>query len=131
MWQGAEGFVVADVAADGLKRVFGRERPSQTDDPGRWFKHGRSFPSGHVAATAAVVTPLLIEYGDDHPAVWLLAALPAYEMVSRVETRSHWQTDALAGLALGVAIGYVEHRHGPWTLRAIPGGVYVGFRKAF
>ncbi|QGZ41485.1 undecaprenyl-diphosphatase [Pseudoduganella flava] len=131
MWQGAEGFVLADVAADGLKRVFGRERPSETDDPGLWFKHGRSFPSGHVASTAAAVTPLILEFADEYPAVWLLAAVPAYEMVSRVETRSHWQTDVLAGLALGVAVGYVEHRHGPWTLRAIPGGVYVGFRKAF
>lgn len=131
LWQGSEAWAVSAAAAQALKVATGRIRPTETSDPNRWFAGGRSFPSGHTTAAASVVTPLILEYQDDHPAVWLLAAIPAYEMVSRVKSHSHWQSDVIAGAALGAATGYLEHQRGPWVVTVLPRGVYVGFHSAF
>jgi membrane-associated phospholipid phosphatase len=128
LWQGGEAFVLSYAASTLLKSAAGRERPSETDDPHRWHRGGDSFPSRHAAGTAALVTPLIMEYGREQPAVWLLAALPAYQMVSRVKTRDHWQSDVVAGAALGVAAGYLEHQRGPWSVQLLPGGVFVGYK---
>lgn len=130
LWQSSEAFIVAQTATEVLKRTTGRLRPRDTDDPNQWFDGGKSFPSGHVSATAAMVTPLILEYKNDYPVVWALASLPAYEMISRVKTRAHWQTDVIAGAAVGIAAGYFQHRNGPFIVRAMPGGVFVGFQKS-
>jgi undecaprenyl-diphosphatase len=129
-WKSSESFFVAEGATEILKRTTGRLRPSETDDPHRWREGGHSFPSGHVSGTTALVTPLILEYKDQRPAVWLLAALPVYEMVARVKAQAHWQTDVIAGAALGGVVGYYEHKGGPLVLRLIPGGVFVGFQKS-
>jgi len=129
-WKSAEGYFVGQATSEVIKRATGRLRPSETDDPGQWREGGHSFPSGHVTGVAAMVTPIILEYGAEKPVVWALAILPAYEMVARVKRRAHWQSDVIAGAALGVAIGYLEHRRGPFILRAIPGGVFVGFQKS-
>lgn len=118
--------------AEGIKWVTRRERPSETNSPNHWFAHAGadSFPSGHVTVTAASVTPIIMEYKNDHPWVMALAALPAYEMVARVNAQRHWQTDVLAGAALGTAVGIVEQRADkPFVVRLLPGGVFVGIRK--
>jgi hypothetical protein len=78
-----------------------------------------------------MVTPMILEYGKDHPAVWTLAVLPAYEMVARVKQRAHWQSDVIAGAALGTAVGYGVHERGPFVVRLLPGGAFVGFNKLF
>jgi membrane-associated phospholipid phosphatase len=130
-WKSSEAFLLAQGATEILKRSTGRVRPTETDNPYQWHEGGKSFPSGHVAGSAAMVTPLILEYKEDYPAVWLLAAIPAYEMAARVKTRSHWQTDVIAGALLGVAAGYVQHRSGPFIVRALPDGVFVGFQKKF
>lgn len=119
-----------------LKRAFSRSRPSQSDDPNDFFQGGgaQSFPSGEVAEMASVVTPFILEYRQDHPAVYALALLPAYDAVARVKTHGHWQSDVLAGAALGVAFGvYAHHRKQPIFLGFTPdgSGVMVGYAKTF
>jgi undecaprenyl-diphosphatase len=120
------------VAADAGKFVFARARPTQTDDPNKWFQgHGHySFPSGEVSTISGIVTPFVLEYHNDHPWVWALEALPAYDAVARMKVHAHWQTDVLAGWAVGTAAGYYAHsRDSPWTLGMLPHGVSVGFHK--
>lgn len=134
MWQSVDSMLISSVAATGAKLVFTRERPSQTNDPNQWFKGGHhySFPSGEVAAISGIVTPYVLEYGKDHPAVWALELLPAYDSIARVKVHGHWQSDVLAGWALGTAAGYYAHSRGsPWTLGVLPHGVAVGFKKQF
>ena len=124
--------LISAVATTGGKYVFTRARPSQTDDPNQWFKGGHrySFPSGEVGAMSAIVTPMILEYRHDHPWVWALELLPAYDAVARMKVRGHWQTDVLAGFAIGSLAGYYAHsRDTPWTLGVLPHGVSVGFRK--
>jgi hypothetical protein len=133
-WKATEAMVVTDVAAEALKRVTRRARPSQGDNPDDWWgsSSNRSFPSGEVAHISAVVTPFIAEYGHDHPSVWALAALPVYVGVGRMKSQAHWQTDVLAGAALGAGIGYYEFtRDSAWSATVVPHGLTVGFNKRF
>jgi undecaprenyl-diphosphatase len=132
-WQSVDAGVFSGVAETALKYVFSRERPYQTSDPNRWFTgHGQSFPSGEVTTTSSLVTPFVLEYGRDHPAVYALELLPIYDGIARLKTRGHWQTDVLAGFALGTAAGYFLHRPGtPVILSVLPHGFAIGFKKEF
>ena len=133
-WQSLDAAALGAVSSTGLKYVFTRSRPSQTTDPDQWFK-GKghySFPSGEVTFLSAAVTPFVLEYGHDHPAIYALELLPLYDAVARVKVRAHWQSDVLAGFALGAGAGYLAHQQdSPWILRAMPGSVQVGFKKQF
>ena len=131
-WQSIDATVVNTVAVEVLKKGFSRERPNKTADPGRWFAGGgnASFPSGEASLAATVVTPFILEYGKDHPGVYALAAIPVYDAVARVKTWGHWQTDVLAGLAIGTAVGYWAHdRESPLLLSVMPHGVQLGYSK--
>jgi membrane-associated phospholipid phosphatase len=132
LWQSVDSVVISTVATTGGKYLFTRARPTQTDDPNQWFKGGHhySFPSGEVGAMSAVVTPFILEYHNDHPWVWALELLPAYDAVARMKVHAHWQTDVLAGFAIGTAAGYYAHSlDSPWLLGVLPHGVSVGFHK--
>ncbi|MFC5434972.1 phosphatase PAP2 family protein [Rhodanobacter umsongensis] len=131
-WRSVDAMVVTGVSTQALKYAFGRERPSQTSDPNRFFKHGQSFPSGEVAALSAAVTPFILTYGDDHPAVYALALLPAYDAVARMKVHAHWQSDVLVGAAVGAGIGvWASHRDSPLIVGWLPGGFSVGYVHHF
>jgi undecaprenyl-diphosphatase len=133
-WRSVDALAVTGVATEGLKFTFQRERPSQTSDPDRFFagSHAESFPSGEVAAISAAVTPFMVNYGHDHPAVYALALLPLYDAVARVKTRGHWQSDVLAGAAVGTGVGlWAAHRDLPLIIGWLPGGFQVGFIHHF
>lgn len=134
LWQSIDASVIGGVSSEVLKFTFSRERPSATSDPNQWFKgHGnQSFPSGEVTLTSAVVTPLVLEYGRDHPAVWALELLPIYDGIARVKVWGHWQSDVIAGFVLGSAAGYYAHSRGsPLLLSLMPHAVYVGLKKSW
>ena len=107
LWRSVDAMVFTGVATEAMKYSFQRERPSQTSNPNLFFRgtHAQSFPSGEVATIAAAVTPFMASYGEDHPAVYALALLPAYDAVARVKTRGHWQSDVLVGAGVGVGYG--------------------------
>ena len=133
-WQTLDSMALGAVASTAGKYIFTRARPSQTDDPNKWFqgKGHYSFPSGEVTYMSASVTPFVLEYGHDHPWVYALELLPAFTAAQRVKTQAHWQTDVLAGWALGFGTGYLAHEQGnPWILRAMPHSVQVGFKTQF
>ena len=132
-WQAGEAGVASILVAEGLQFATSRQSPAETSDPNRWFSGGKgSFPSTHVSLTTAIVTPFIYQYIQEDPYVAALAILPLYEMVARVKAQQHWQTDVLAGAALGFAFGaYESHRSNPLIFSVLPGGVYVGFRHSF
>jgi membrane-associated phospholipid phosphatase len=135
MWKSIDATVVGGVAAEGLKLAFTRARPSETTDPNQWFQGSghASFPSGEVTIVSAIVTPLVLEYRHDHPAVYALELLPLYDAIARVKVHGHWQSDVLAGYALGSAAGYFMGRRTrtPVVLSVMPHSVYVGLRRSF
>ena len=134
LWRSVDAMVFTGVATEAMKYSFQRERPSQTSNPNLFFRgtHAQSFPSGEVATIAAAVTPFMASYGEDHPAVYALALLPAYDAVARVKTRGHWQSDVLVGAGVGVGLGiYASRRHAPLIISWLPGGFKLGFVHYF
>ena len=124
--------MLAAAAARVAKEVFTRARPAQTDDPNKWFrgKGHYSFPSGEVSFVSAAVAPFVFEYRADHPLVYALELLPLYDGVARMKSHAHWQTDVLAGFALGTAAGYYAHnRSSPFFLEYMPHAFEVGLKK--
>lgn len=133
-WRSVDAMVVTGIGAEAMKHAFRRERPSQTSDPDKFFQgsHAQSFPSGEVATISAAVTPFIVNYADEHPAVYALALLPAYDAVARMKVRGHWQSDVLVGAALGTGIGiWAAHRDSPLIVGWLPGGFSVGFVHHF
>ncbi|HET7649256.1 MAG TPA: phosphatase PAP2 family protein [Gammaproteobacteria bacterium] len=131
-WRSLDSSAFAALTVQGMKYAFGRERPSQTDNPNQWFKNGQSFPSGEVALQASFITPFIMEYRHDHPWVWGLELLPAYDGVARMKVHGHWQTDVLAGWAVGTLWGvYAHDRKTPFFLSVMPHGIMVGLHTSF
>ncbi len=133
-WQSIDSSALAGLTAQGLKYTFTRARPGQTSDPNQWFQGGAhySFPSGEVAAVSAIVTPFVLEYGNDNPSVYALELLPVYDGIARMKVQGHWQTDVLAGFAIGGLTGYYAHnRQSPFVLGILPHGFTVGLRQQF
>jgi undecaprenyl-diphosphatase len=133
-WKAFDSAVLSSVTAQAGKYIFTRARPSQTDDPSKFFQ-GRghySFPSGEVAEVAGAVAPFVFEYGREYPAVYALEGLTIYDMVARVKTGSHWQSDVLVSAALGTAFGYyTSHRDRSIIVGLLPGGAWIGFKRQF
>ncbi len=138
-WTSIDSSVAAGLIAQVMKVAFSRVRPRDSGpppgDPNLWFQgHGNeSFPSGEVTAVSSIVTPFMLEYGNDHPGVYALELLPVYDAIARVKVQAHWQTDVLAGLALGTGTAWLIHRspNSPFILKAMPHGIYVGIHKDF
>jgi membrane-associated phospholipid phosphatase len=133
-WKTIDSMALGAISSTVLKEATTRSRPMQSEDPNLWFqgKGHYSFPSGEVTAMTAAVTPFMLEYGRENPAVYGLAMLPLYDAVARVKVQGHWQSDVIAGAALGFATGYIGHQQeNPFILRALPHGFAVGFGKRF
>ena len=135
MWKSIDAVVVSGAATQAMKYAFSRSRPSQSSDPNQWFQGSghESFPSGEVTVVSAIVTPVMLEYGQEHPSVYALELLPVYDAIARVKVHGHWQSDVIAGLAIGTAGGYFMHQRTqtPFVLNLMPHGIYVGLSKRF
>ena len=133
-WQTIDSSVFSGATAQVMKWGFGRKRPSQTDSPNEWFKgtQYQSFPSGEVTLQASFVTPFIVHYAERQPWVWALEILPAYDAVARVKNGAHWQTDVIAGWALGTGFGYFAAKHAsPFFLSIMPHGIVAGLHSSF
>jgi membrane-associated phospholipid phosphatase len=135
-WISIDSSVTAGIAAQVMKYAFSRVRPRDSGgDPNLWFQgHGNaSFPSGEVTEVSAIITPFILEYGHDHPGVYALELLTVYDGIARVKNQAHWQTDVLAGFALGTGTAWLFHRspNAPFILKVMPHGIYVGIDKHF
>ena len=102
-----------------LKHLIGRPRPRMTH--GSTFQFGPtcnsgldSFPSGHTAAAFAVAVVLARHFPR---AAWLFYGAAGMVAVSRVVRGSHFPTDVVAGVCLGVIVGaLVAGRLRAWRL---------------
>jgi undecaprenyl-diphosphatase len=129
-----DSFIFSQTVTELLKRTTNRKRPRYTDSPDEWFADydDRSFPSGHVSSVTAVVTPYILEYRHDYPAVYLLSLLPIHQMVGRVKAKAHWQSDVVVGALVGFLSGYYAHsRDYPLTLYFDSDKIFAGIRYRF
>lgn len=133
-WQAIDSVLGTAAVTETVKTLTQRPRPAQNPDPTQWFagRGNKSFPSGETAMMAAFVTPYIVQYHKDTPAVWALGALPLYMGTARMASQGHWLTDVAAGAAIGAAVGYMaSQRDFPLTLAWAPGHAFVGFRTKF
>lgn len=136
LWQSIDSSAASGMAALALKYATSRVRPIDSGgDPNLWFKgHGnQSFPSGEVTLVSSGITPIVLEYRHDDPWVYALELLPLYDGIARMKVQAHWQSDVIAGFALGTGVGWLMHGHEgtPYVLSVLPHGFYVGLRKSF
>ena len=134
LWQGIDSEIIGGVSATAGKYIFTRVRPSTQNNPCLWFEGGSnySFPSGEAAVAAALVTPYILEYSHDDLAVYALLLLPLYVGAGRIKNQQHWQTDVLAGWAVGGLSGWYAHeRDVPILIELLPHGVAVGLKAKF
>ncbi len=134
LWRTLDSELLAAGSTTAMKYVFARERPRDTNDPNEWFSSGssNSFPSTEAALAASLVTPLVLEYGTERPAAYGLLLLPLYVGVARVKNAAHWQSDVLAGWAIGGLSGWYAHRREtPLLVEVLPHGLVVGLKTRF
>jgi undecaprenyl-diphosphatase len=134
MWQGIDSQIISGVTTTVGKHIFTRARPSTQNNPCLWFQGGDndSFPSNQAAQATGLVTPYIIEYGREYPATYALLLLPLYVGAGRIKNQAHWQTDVIAGWAIGGLSGWYAHsRDTPILIKLLPHGVAVGLKVSF
>jgi len=134
LWQSLDAAAVSGAATFAVKCIFQRARPRQSTDPNEWFSglSHQSFPSGDVSSVAALVTPVVLEYGPGSWLIYGLVAIPVFDMVARTKRRAHWWTDVLAGSAVGAGSGWLAHSlSSPLIVRLLPEGFRVGLTREF
>jgi undecaprenyl-diphosphatase len=64
--------------------------------------------------------------------VYALELLPLYDALARMKVWGHWQSDVIAGYALGTASGYFLHRSGsPLIWSVAPHAIQIGLKVEF
>lgn len=133
-WKSIDSSLYTAISVQAMKYAFSRARPYQSNDPKKWFQGSccQSFPSGEVSFQASFVTPFIAEYYKQDPWIWALEALPAYDAMARMKVQGHWQTDVLAGWAIGTAWGlYAHFEPKPLVLSIMPDGIAIGLHASF
>jgi len=91
--------------------VYERPRPEEIVSAaslnGHSWAHMNSFPSGHMAITAALAVATAIAFPRLRYALWAYVAAIAF---SRVMFGAHFPLDAVAGTALGIASALIVAR---------------------
>ena len=110
---GLLALVVAAVAADVLKHLFGRPRPPV--HLALVWVPGDAFPSTHAAATSAVAVAVLVAFPwrsarTEQTTAVIAAVLLGFVGACMVYVGAHWLTDVLAGWVIGGTVGYVIGR---------------------
>jgi undecaprenyl-diphosphatase len=135
-WQSIDSTTISGISAQILKYGFSRARPYQHEGPNKWFQGSccQSFPSGEVTLQASFVTPIILdEVARGDPWIWALELLPIYDGIGRLKQQAHWQSDVIAGWALGTGVGYWSVHRGdiPLSVQILPRGLSVGLYKKF
>lgn len=93
------------IVNQGVKRLFRRERPTETGDPRLQVRRPRtsSFPSGHASSAVFAATVLTTWGGRRSAPLWF--GLAAVVGTSRAYVRIHHASDVVAGAAVGLGLG--------------------------
>ena len=100
---------IAALLANGLKHLIGRPRPKFVHAGDwqmtlSWASGLDSFPSGHSTASFAVATVLARRFPLVGPFCIVIALFVA---LSRVLRGSHFPTDVLGGMVIGILSGFI------------------------
>ncbi len=93
---------LADLA---LKLSFNREFPFTPGSRGEFWEGGRSFPSGHSAASWAFAAVLAHRYPHNRWIKWGAYGFATAVALSRYPAKRHFLSDILVGSTLGYVTG--------------------------
>jgi hypothetical protein len=106
-----EAVIDASIVTGVLKVAFNRERPDKPMGSGSFWGGGRSFPSGHAAATWSFATVIARRYRDK-PLVGISAyGIATAVSFARIGGSNHYPSDVLVGATVGTLIGRFVLRH--------------------
>jgi membrane-associated phospholipid phosphatase len=101
---GAEALLDSVIVVEVLKVTFGRNRPDDTN-PGKFFKGGTSFPSGHTILSWSAASLVSHEYKNTKIVPIVAYGLATLVSTARFTAQKHYASDILAGAAMGWFIG--------------------------
>jgi undecaprenyl-diphosphatase len=107
------GVRVLDLASPAWQGVFSPLKEKLSKEP-TGKKTGSSFPSNHASNTAAVAMVAAMLWRRRGWLAFLPALCVAY---SRVYVGSHWPTDALAGVCIGIGTALLMLSLAEWVWR--------------
>lgn len=133
-----ESHLAVGITVQVLKHITGRERPErQSVKSGRWRPlpnqkeyHNSvpkfdAFPSGHTAATMAMVTVLIENYPELtwlKPVGYATVGLVAFSLAAR---GWHWYSDYPLAIALGYQFGKIAARPAKSAQPDLPGSLHL------
>jgi membrane-associated phospholipid phosphatase len=88
-----------------LKAAFNRQYPYQNSSQGNFWAGGKSFPSGHSAASFAFASVVAHRYPQNKWIKWGAYATAAGISLARYPAKKHFPSDIVAGATLGYVIG--------------------------
>lgn len=122
-----EGLAVSGAISYAGKVIFGRQRPSATDNPNsfKWFDFSdNAYPSGHT--TVAFACAAII--GDTYDIGWITYPIATLTGIARIYKKAHWPSDVLLGAVIGVITGKIVNYEGPdLKVSAMSDGLAVSY----
>jgi hypothetical protein len=105
------GFTALEAAgaAAGINEVFkiaaNRQYPYGSKSTGEFWENGKSFPSGHSAASWAFASALAHRYPQKRWVKWSAYAFATAVSLSRIPAKKHYPSDILVGATIGYVTG--------------------------
>lgn len=105
------GFVALEAAgaAAGINEVFkiaaNRQYPYAAHSGSEFWEGGKSFPSGHAAASWAFASALAHRYPQKRWVKWSAYAFATAVSLSRLPAKKHYPSDILVGSTIGYVTG--------------------------
>jgi membrane-associated phospholipid phosphatase len=88
-----------------LKAAFNRQYPFTKGSNGEFWEGGKSFPSGHAAASWGLASALARRYPHQRALTWTAYSLAAATSMLRFPAKRHYPSDILVGATLGYVVG--------------------------
>jgi hypothetical protein len=105
------GFVALEAAgaAAGINEIFkiaaDRQYPYAAKSTGEFWEAGKSFPSGHSAASWGFASALAHRYPQKRWVKWAAYSFATAVSLSRIPAKKHYPSDILIGSTIGYVTG--------------------------
>ena len=106
-----EAMGAADLMTFGIKSATNRQYAYHSNPQGEFWEGGRSFPSGHAAASFAFASVIAHRYPHNFWIKWGAYGLATGVSFARVGGKKHFASDILVGGALGYVTGTYLSTH--------------------
>lgn len=104
-WVALEAIGAASLMNYGIKVATNRQYAYTPNTHGEFWEGGKSFPSGHAAASFAFASVVAHRYPRSHWLKWSVYGLATGVSLARAGGKKHFASDILVGSTLGYVTG--------------------------